>query len=78
MNTIVYTIFISHEAATLRSIGLGTSPEAWRLQQNSFHLETRFPQTLKRGRILNGLAARVKLVPFPKPPRLVNVELLLM
>jgi|HubBroStandDraft_1064217.scaffolds.fasta_scaffold00543_6 hypothetical protein len=25
------------------------------------------PQALKRGRMLNGLAARVELVPFPKP-----------
>ena len=34
-----------------------------------FQSEESVPQALKRGHILNGLAARVELVPFPNPSR---------
>ena len=45
--------------------GSGTAKEA---AEKVFQSEESVPQALKRGHILNGLAARVELVPFPNPP----------
>ena len=43
----------------------GTAEE---VAEKVFQSEESVPQALKRGHILNGLAARVELVPFPTPP----------
>jgi len=56
------------ERFTAAIIGL-FSPTALQAAEKVFQSEESVPQALKRGHILNGLAARVELVPFPNSSR---------
>jgi hypothetical protein len=52
--------------AAMSGLFLATALQA---AEKVFQSEESVPQALKRGHIVNGLSARVELVPFPDPSR---------
>jgi hypothetical protein len=56
-----------NEVSAPRSGALTQSKDRWQAAEKLISAIPSPPQALKRGHILNDLAARVKLVPFPTP-----------